>query len=268
MIPLVLYHGQCRDGFCAAWVAHRALGKIEDVAVQYGTPAPDVRDRDVYMLDFSYPREIMLSMIAVAKSLLVLDHHKTAAAALDGLPGVVFDVGRSGAGITWDHFFPGQPRPWLVNYVEDRDLWAHKLPRTDAINAFVSALLFNFATWDHEAMKSADDAVLFGEWIERKTMQYVIEVSKNAIRWNFEGHNVPLVNIPQVDISEVLSCLAANEPMAVGWWQRADGKIAYSLRSRESGVDVAVIAGKYGGGGHTHAAGFQVDRPLHIGGGP
>jgi len=29
--PLVIYHQNCWDGFCAAWVARKALGEIEAV---------------------------------------------------------------------------------------------------------------------------------------------------------------------------------------------------------------------------------------------
>jgi nanoRNase/pAp phosphatase (c-di-AMP/oligoRNAs hydrolase) len=32
----------------------------------------------------------------------------------------------------------------------------------------------------------------------------------------------------------------------------------YSLRSKEGGEDVSIIAAKFGGGGHKHAAGFSV----------
>lgn len=73
------------------------------------------------------------------------------------------------------------------------------------------------------------------------------------------GQDVPLVNAPQIDVSELGSCLANGEPFAVAWWQRADGMFVYSLRSQEpSKVDVSAVAKAFGGGGHARAAGFQV----------
>jgi len=51
--------------------------------------------------------------------------------------------------------------------------------------------------------------------------------------------------------------LSAGYPFCVIWHDR-DGRRYYSLRSREDGADVAAIATSYGGGGHTHAAGFSV----------
>jgi phosphoesterase RecJ-like protein len=49
----------------------------------------------------------------------------------------------------------------------------------------------------------------------------------------------------------------------MGWWQSADSRINYSLRSKGN-LDVGALAKKYGGGGHQNMAGFQVDLPIHI----
>lgn len=53
MKPLVLYHANCWDGFCAAWIARKALGECNFVPVQYGQDPPEVGNREVYILDFS-----------------------------------------------------------------------------------------------------------------------------------------------------------------------------------------------------------------------
>src|SRR5262245_12247014 len=57
--PLVLYHGQCLDGFAAAWVAFQRFGGGGEYrAVQFGEPLKVAVDgRDVLILDFSFPRE-------------------------------------------------------------------------------------------------------------------------------------------------------------------------------------------------------------------
>lgn len=255
MKPLIIYHGGCRDGFCAAWVAHRSLGDCDFHAGYYGQQPPDVTGRDVYVLDFSYPRDVMDNMNARAGSMLVLDHHKTAAEAIAGAPYARFDMERSGAGMTWDRFGDGK-RPLLVDYVEDRDLWRHALPYSREVNAWIGTLAFDFAIWDTAAMATLREATSWGKVAQAKTDQYVREVKKNARRWTFEGHDVPIVNAPQVDISELLDALVQGEPFAMGWWQRADGVFQYSLRSRGD-FDVSDLAKRHGGGGHKNAAGFQ-----------
>jgi uncharacterized protein len=53
MSKLVLYHANCADGFTAAWIAHGVFGDdAEYVPVQYGQAPPDVRGRDVFILDW------------------------------------------------------------------------------------------------------------------------------------------------------------------------------------------------------------------------
>lgn len=137
--PLVLYHANCPDDFCAAWVAHRKLGDDADYEpVSYGQPPPDVRGRTVYILDFSYKRPVMREVLSQAHFVAVLDHHKTAEAELAGivdefvlrpdlianplgshLPIVHFDMDKSGARLAWEHFFPKEEAPWRTRRTEE-----------------------------------------------------------------------------------------------------------------------------------------------------
>lgn len=263
--PLVIYHGGCRDGWCAAWVCRNALRAQDPEFFEgfYGQPPPPVMDRDVILVDFSYPRDVMEAIALVTNTLLILDHHKTAEAALAGFSGpavsVTFDMQRSGAGLAWDHYHPGQPRPWLVDYVEDRDLWRHALPDGPAVNAYIGVLPFDFEAWDNEhAIGSARAAAVQGRVVEMKVHQYIKEVRKNAERITFEGFEVPIVNAPQVDISELVGFMANGETFAMGWW-RGHGVFNYSLRSKGD-FDVSELAKRYGGGGHKNAAGFQSEK--------
>ena len=61
--PLVIYHGNCADGFSAAWCFWRKYGEGADyVAGVYQQSPPDVAGRDVYLVDFSYKRDVLLEM--------------------------------------------------------------------------------------------------------------------------------------------------------------------------------------------------------------
>lgn len=257
--PLVIYHGGCRDGFCAAWCIWHKFAGAEFFAASFGVDPPDVSGRDVYMVDFSYPREVMTEIALKAKSLLVLDHHQTAEAALADFQvasaEIHFDMKRSGAGMAWDHFWPGAARPWIVNYVEDRDLWRHALPNGPAVNAYLGTLRYDFEAWYKASRLDIAEVAKLGEVVEDKIRHYVTEVAKNARRITFEGYEVPIVNAPQVDISELVGFLSGGETFAMGWWQRADGMFSYSLRSRGD-FDVSELAKRHGGGGHKNAAGF------------
>ena len=171
-MTLCIYHGNCADGFGAAWAVRKALGDIDFHPGVYQDPPPDVTGRDVLMVDFSYKRPVLEEMIQKARTILILDHHKTAAEDLAGLPPpldgpydasgmyewakqcngpplhALFDMERSGAGITWDYFFPDTPRPRLIDHIEDRDLWRFNLPGTRQIQAAVFSYPYDFEVWD------------------------------------------------------------------------------------------------------------------------
>ncbi len=267
MKPLVIYHGNCWDGFCAAWVARTALGEIDAVPAQYGTAPPVVVGREVYILDFSYPREVMIQIVQDVAFLRVLDHHKTAKDALAGLPGCMFEDEKSGGRMAWEYFaslggWLGMPAPWLVDYTEDRDLWRHVLPNSEEVNAALRSYPLDFELWDLNFAGVAPpplSLVQEGAAIRRRERQIVEEHIRNARRENFDGTwTVPIVNATTL-FSEIAGELAKGEPFAATYFDRQDGKRQWSLRSDSQGIDVSAIAVSHGGGGHVHAAGFEQD---------
>ena len=78
-MSMCIYHGNCADGFGAAWVVRKALGEIDFHGAKYQEPPPDVTGKDVVMVDFSYKRPVLLEMAEKANSILILDHHKVLA---------------------------------------------------------------------------------------------------------------------------------------------------------------------------------------------
>lgn len=79
--PLVIYHANCADGFTAAWAVHKRFADQADyVAAVHQAPPPDVTGRDVILVDFCYKPDVLRAMSFQARSILVLDHHKSAAA--------------------------------------------------------------------------------------------------------------------------------------------------------------------------------------------
>lgn len=293
---LVIYHGPgCRDGFAAAWVVKNSLEGIHFLdfkAAQYGELPPDLTGyQKAYILDFSYPRSIMEALLSNPDcEVYCYDHHKTAAEALKGLSSdgrVVFDMARSGAGLTWDLLVGGK-RPPLVDYVEDRDLWRFKLEDSKAINAWLASLPFDFAAWglaSHNLGADRETAVAIGKVLLRVEDQYAKGKAAQATMRTFAYHptyatklvQVPVINTTHL-VSEVLHELCQGQdvmgnsttplgktvgpPFAVGWFQNKEGRFVYSLRSAEGGADVGEIAKAWGGGGHKHAAGFTLDRLL------
>jgi oligoribonuclease NrnB/cAMP/cGMP phosphodiesterase (DHH superfamily) len=270
---ICIYHGKCADGFTAAWAVRQALGDIEFYPGVYQEPPPDVTGREVLIVDFSYKRPVLEQMIAQAKTLLVIDHHKTAAEDLAFLPKVsyfdhdlpqaaaFFDMERSGAGLTWDFFNPDKPRPAIVNYAEDRDLWRFKLPHSREISAFTFSHDYTFENWDALATtleESFSTAVAAGAAIEGKHHKDVAElvgVCKRRVK--IGGVEVWAASLPYTLTSDAGHLMAKGEPFAACYWDTPEGRV-FSLRSTDEGQDVSAIAKQYGGGGHRNASGFKV----------
>ncbi len=260
-MTICIYHGNCADGFGAAWAVRKALGDIEFFPGVYQSPPPDVGGKDVVMVDFSYKRPVLDQMAADARSILIIDHHKTAAEDLVNLPENVvckFDMNHSGAMLTWNHFFPSDPPPTLLLHIEDRDLWRFALQNTRQIQANVFSYPYDFQVWDK--LMAADLSLLAseGEAIERKHFKDINElVGVTARDMLIGGHRVPVANLPYTLVSDAAHKLAKGKPFAACYWDTPKGRV-FGLRSDENGIDVSEVAKQYGGGGHRNAAGFTV----------
>ena len=281
---LCIYHGNCADGFGAAWVVRKALGPdVEFHAAHYGGTPPDVDGKHVVIVDFSYPYDTLIELADQAASVLILDHHKTAQEDLKGVfsagenyeqfngeckaeclscnaphIGQRFDMTRSGAGLAWDFFFPGRPRPALINHIEDRDLWLFKLEGTREIQANLFSYPYDFEVWDQLMAADVLSLVSDGAAIERKHHKDIAElVGVTKRRLVIGGHDVPVASLPYTLTSDAGHLMAQGEPFAACYWDTPTGRV-FSLRSTDGGMDVSEIASQYGGGGHRNAAGFRV----------
>jgi len=259
---ICIYHGNCFDGWTAAWVVKNNYPDILLHREVYDRPAnvPDVKDQDVIIVDYTYKRDIMERILNEAKSLLVLDHHKTAEEALKGMPqeNFIFDMKRSGAGIAWDYFHaPMWHRPWLVDYIEDRDIWNKFLPNTDIIHAFIASHKRTMENWDMLAEMPLEEAVEKGRAIHNFMERYIEAVVKEARKTTWMGLDIAVVNCPYLMCSEIGNrlCKEMDVAFSVSWFQNPTGQYNYSLRSIGD-FDVSKVAAAFGGGGHKNAAGF------------
>lgn len=269
MKPLILYHGNCYDGFGAAWAAWRCYGDRADYdACLYGLDPPSIAGRhELFLLDFSYPRDTLMQWAECGVRITVLDHHLTAEKILapSGLwpPDncrIVIDKEKSGARLAWEYFH-SEPPPELILHIEDRDLWLFALPGTEAIHMALQIYPFDFKVWD-ELCEDLPQLKREGEVCLRLCAQQVKTICRN-VRWKTMGsHRVPVVNssLYSSEVGHRLCDLYPEAPFAAYYFDRGDGKRQWGLRS-VGDFDVSAVAEQYGGGGHKNAAGFEEDIP-------
>jgi len=267
MKPLIIYHGNCADGFGAAWCFHHHNSQGYDFhAGVYQQDPPDVRGRDVVLVDFSYKRPVVESMLQSARSVTLIDHHKSAIDDLrpllqSGAVGGITDIDRSGAMLAW-HWLWGENStpPRLIEHIQDRDLWRFALAGTREIQATVFSYPYDFAVWDQLMNHDLEDLRVQGQAIERKHLKDIQELLPLCTRkMLIGGHVVPVANMPYTMSSDAANMLAQDHAFAGCYY---DGPVyrTFSLRSRSpDGMDVSLIAEQYGGGGHKHASGFRYD---------
>lgn len=269
----VIYHGNCRDGFGAALAAWMVFGdSAKYIPAQYGdSPPPVGSDDEVYILDFSYPRDQLLALSEKARRIDVLDHHKTAAEALRDLPDSLeeddsnspnlfarFNMEKSGAVLAWEYFHT-RPVPRLMQFLQDRDLWRWEMLNSREVSAGIDLLHWDFEEWE-EHLHDVTELHVKGQIILVYQQKLVAQACSSVMWESIGGHIVPVVNTGTL-ISEVCEELLRrnlNAPFAACRFDLSRFRV-YSLRSRDgSDVDVSMIAKKDGGGGHKHAAGFRV----------
>lgn len=289
-MDIIYYHKSCPDGWTAAYIAKKRYPEAQLRPLDHGLTEQQVHEtlkelegKDVIMLDYSFRlRKDNDWASMVAKSFRILDHHKSAQANLAGADYAVFDMERSGAGLAWDYLFgkdsvikleihrdglptgefiesEAEPRPWFVDYIEDRDLWTWKLPNGREVCAYLDSVPWTVEAFDNLKLTSFATMLEFGRGAVSHLDGYVERTVTHARDGNLLGHKVKIVNAAYSGCSEIGNVLAKQPGVdfSISWFERADDIIQFSLRGTGK-VDVSEIAKRYGGGGHFNAAGFQL----------
>lgn len=261
---LIIYHAACTDGFAAAYAAWELYGnQAEYYPAHYKSPPPDVAGKDVWLVDFSYPRETLEQMNNQAHKLVVIDHHKTAQENLKGFPNTIFDMSKSGAVLAWEYFHPSVEVPMFFKYIQDRDLWKWKLPDSKYFSVGLESYPFDFEIWHELINGSLLKIIEEGRIIEPYKQKIINDICRLSFNVNFKGpdkmYKISAVNTCKFQ-SEVCNKLAVGKPFSAAYFRRKDGRLSWSLRSDNNdpnAIDVSKIAASYGGGGHKNAAGFE-----------
>lgn len=270
---LVITHANCDDGMGAAWAAWKKFGDKADYwFAPYGVGPPDVTGKEVYITDFSYPRETLIKMHSEAKSMLVLDHHETAENNLADLSFCHFDKTKSGAVLAWEHFHPNVPIGVLLYHIQDNDLWKFDCPKTKAFIMNLRSMPQTIETFN--TVSNGLENKNFGDEFYRMfvvegmaLLRYFDNQLAQAIKSSSHDIVIDGVKGRVANLTGMFASEAGNEMSTVyktfgmTYFIHSTGLVKCSLRSRkEYGCNVAKMGEKFGGGGHAAASGFTITK--------
>jgi hypothetical protein len=307
------YHAGCPDGIGGAYAIYAALepqlaaglhaswtaGEPEPQdgpcfeGVSPGAPHPvgrNAADRHVVYVDVVPAGETLQAVMEVARSVTILDHHRSARRTLTALG--LFDAGapnrvlvyaedRSGAQLAWDWAHPGRVRPLVLDYIGDRDLWRFALPASREINKAL------FVEGHTRSILALADFVARGGLTPAHTERgghYAVVDNQTVARLAKRAHRMAVsARTPGNAEPRVLETLVVNSPVlpselgealmagappdvhfAIVWsYDFKNDEVWASARTNRPDVDLSVIVpglmgAKPGGGGHPRAAGFAV----------
>lgn len=255
----ILYHANCFDGFGSAFCAWKKYGNDATyIPCTYGEPLPNnIPDNsEIYMIDFSGPRDVMIEWSKKYK-FTVIDHHLSAMQNLEGLDFAHFDMTKSGALLAWEYFHPTYPIPNLISYISDHDLWQHKLSNSKEVHAALASYPFDFEIWNG-FLYNVEQLIEEGQVLLRYQDVLVKMICEKTHEVVLGEHKIMAVNSTShwSEIGNYLCKTYPDYPFCASFFYNKHGKKVWSLRSIGE-FDVSSIAKAYGGGGHRNAAGFE-----------
>ena len=271
---LVLYHADCMDGYAAAWAAWKVFAnKAHYQAVRHYTALPFFPEgAELYIVDFCYPIDELVSAAQRASKIVVLDHHISAQKDFEAyqkhstIPDNLefnFVQSHSGCMIVWQYFQGDVEPPIVLKHIEDHDLWRHQLPKTDEIcKALYLRLPAHFSAFEKIKLSvlKREGAVLVKQ--QRLNISRLLKARHSIKLNNIKGL---AVNAPSMFSSDLGHELAEKSGTFGLTYSYHGERQCYDCGLRSIGdFDVSKLAHAFGGGGHKNAAGFSVDQATFL----
>ena len=277
---IVVFHYPCNDGLASAWVARYYYINIELYPITHGATIDIKRleGKRVLFSDYSPHPKVLDEIEKVVTKMTILDHHKSAEILLKDKDYAIFDMNRSGAGITWDFFFPSTDMPLFIKMIQDGDLWKWVVKDSKNFIAGFDLEYNKLDSLDFENIFKLFDKLLVDDSIvdnyirsgldfnQKKTERLQKIAEEQGERGMYDGLRLRyretvysdsselgnmITSGPDVDVA-VLFQVCENKDELTG-----ETKTQYHVGLRSCGdVDVSKIASRFGGGGHMNAAGF------------
>ena len=277
-----LFHSPCADGVAAAYVVSHFTNTSKMTPCLAGRDPVYIefpKDQSILYVDLSPSGDHLDKLLENGNKVTIIDHHESATRALERFRGrknviLVIDMRRSGCGLTWDFFsslvMEDLDYPWLLKYIEDRDLWQFKLENTKYVTCSLFYYYPNLFVTDIQKILKLYPKNVPEEWVvtgkrileerEKEVAIYVGRAIKCEHISNFVAYVVMCVNCPPHFRSDVGNELAKMADFAAIWeYDHTKDEWWISLRASDNcKTNMVDIAKEHGGGGHPKASGFTI----------
>lgn len=264
MSNLVIYHDQDLDGWTSGWIASKMTKSTEALGYDYDREVSAyMRGRiekceTLYLVDISLPDELMKQY---AEKIVWIDHHKDRNEQLKSLPFKSYFCNHefSATRLAFGYFYRTDLSGFfkLANLVDTYDLWksnANNFAKARSFNEAISIIGRRMYWIDLGRIYDKGESV--DGYIEQSIKKGSMQLEGISA---FLSRIDPIPSHPSVTVYSLIapqfSTRARTSDILVMFKMEQVGRYKVSLRSYET--NVCEIAKRYGGGGHTHAAGFH-----------
>ena len=274
---IVLFHYPCQDGLSSGWIVNKFHKEnnidIELYPIQHGQNIDfnKLINKKIIFCDYAPSKYILDEIEKIACKITILDHHISSQKDLENKDYAIFDMNKSGAGLTWNYFYNSKC-PLFIRMIEDRDLWLWNIPKSKEFTAGLRTVCSSIEMYNFTDIFNIFDEILlnpfkFEFYIELGDIinkSIIIKCKYMAIDGlkkinHYKNYNICIINCPHDLTSDLGNTLLISDliDFAVLWsYNHTKEEYYISLRSNNK-ADVSLIAKEFGGGGHKNASGFS-----------
>jgi len=268
---IIIYHKDCVDGTTAAAVALRRFPEAKSFPLAHEYSREEIElifteampGAELFTVDCGLGAK---EFVSKGFSVTTIDHHIGIKESLDELARknntftYIFNNDKSGASLTWSHFFPKEKEPELVKYVEDADLWRWKYGEdTKDVTNYLSMFRNN----PNAVLRMFDQDLTEIKAHGRNISMYVDKEVENFVKLpsltlTIGNNQVPAYNITTHE-SESGNQLSEKFNKAVAMFTIKGDRVKIGFRSKEHHTPTSLeLAQILGGGGHRRASGASI----------
>ncbi len=288
----VIFHKNCFDGYSSFILLHKKKLIDHDAIIFPDYPSSknipiNIADKNIIIVDVAYNISVIKEIIALAKSVLFIDHHDSIHNDVLSIDNskfkYIYDINECGASLVWKTFYVGSS-PLFIKYIRDNDigLWKMKYSKE-----FIIALGVKYELtlkpnvikkWNNlfsvkYVNKLITIGLVYSEYNEYLCSEYfsrysLVSFPSDLIYNKYTDffkkpaqYKVCIYNgaCPNITALSVYALSKIDCDFVLFWNYNFDKKETIISMRSQNNMDVGAIAKLFGGGGHINAAACSIN---------